>query len=128
VPLDVAPLNAWSSLDERAASANSDRLSLNEGGLNGRPPFLGVDGPVTVIVQGKLGKTVQVPGGTQNVDELMLRSRRSTSIVSSVLLACIFAFGMSSAKGLPSVDRHKDAAAKMRAQPHKRQIVDRNIE
>lgn len=111
VPLDVRPLGAWSSLDQRAAGANKDRLSLDEGGLNGRPPFLGIDRPVTVVVEGKLGKTVQVPGGTQNVDELMLRSRRSASIVSSVLLACIFAFGMSSAKGFPSVDRHKDAAA-----------------
>lgn len=100
----------WSSLDEEAARANADRLLLDGSGLNGKTPFIGVNEPVAIIVDGDLGKDIQVPGGTERVEDWRLYSRRSSSIVSSVMLACVFAFGMSMAIGLPSAEGNKKAA------------------
>jgi hypothetical protein len=111
IQLGTGASRIWSSLDEEAARANADRLVLDGGGLNGRTPFVGVNGPVTVVVDGDVGKNIQVPGGTERVEDWLLYSRRSSSIVSSVLLACVFAFGMSLATGLPSVDRDKEATS-----------------
>lgn len=95
IPLGPGASRIWSSLDEEAARANADRLSLNGGGLNGKSPFIGVSGPVAVVVDGDLGKSVQVLGGTEATDDWRLSARRSSSLVSSVLGACFFAFGVS---------------------------------
>lgn len=101
----------WSSLDEPTLRANANRLTMSQGGLNGKTPFLGVNGPVTVVIEGDLGKNIQVPGGVERVDDWRLPSRRSLSMLSSVLLACVFAFGMSLATGLPAARRNKDTAS-----------------
>lgn len=101
----------WSSLNEEEARANVDHLMLDGGGLKSKMPFIGVNGPVAVVVDGDIGKDIQVPGATERVEDWLLSSRRSGSIVSSVLLACVFAFGMSLATGLPSVGRDKEAAS-----------------
>lgn len=101
IPLVPGAGRIWSSLDIDAARANADRLVITAGGLRGKAPFLGVTGPVTLVVPGEAGKEVYTPGGRQTLDDWQLPSRRSTSIVSSVLLACVFAFGMSLASGLP---------------------------
>lgn len=101
----------WSSLDPDAARANADRLVLSEGGLRGRAPFVGVTEPVTIVVEGDLGKELHVPGGRSSIDDWRLPSRRSISIVSSALLACVFAFGMSLVTGLPSVGGGKKDTA-----------------
>lgn len=93
----------WSSLDEEAARANADRLVLDGDGLNGKTSFVGVNGPVTVVIDGSAGKDIQVPGGTERLEDWLLYSRRSGSLVSSVLLACVFAFGMSLARRLSPV-------------------------
>lgn len=103
IPLRYKPSRIWSSLDERAAHANKSRLMLDENGISGKSPFLGVNSPVTVVVEGPLGEEILVPGRTQKTDELRLRSKRSDSILSSILLACVFAFGLSAALGLPPV-------------------------
>jgi hypothetical protein len=95
IPLGPGASKIWSSLDEEAARANVDRLVLSAGGLNAKSPFIGVDGPVAVVVDGDLGKEVQVLGGREATDDWRLSSRRSTSLVSSVLGACFFAFGVS---------------------------------
>jgi hypothetical protein len=95
IPLGPNASKIWSSLDEEAARANADRLLLKGGGLNGKSPFIGVNGPVAVVVDGDLGKEVQVLGGTEATDDWRLSSRRAGSLVSSVLGACFFAFGVS---------------------------------
>lgn len=110
IQLGAGASRIWSSLDEEAARANASRLVLDEGGLNGKMPFIGVNSPVTVVVDGELGKDIQVPGGTERAEDWRLYSRRSSSIVSSVLLACVFALGMSLATGFPSIDSDKKTA------------------
>src|ERR1051326_1075048 len=45
IPLGTGASRIWSSLDEEAVRANADRLVLSGGGLNGRTPFIGVNGP-----------------------------------------------------------------------------------
>jgi hypothetical protein len=95
IPLGPNASRVWSSLDEEAARANADRLVLKGGGLNGKSPFIGVNGPIAVVVDGDLGKDVEVLGGTEATDDWRLSSRRSGSLVSSVLGACFFAFGVS---------------------------------
>jgi hypothetical protein len=108
IPLGRAVDRIWSSLDADAARANADRLLSGGGALKARTPFVGVDTAVTVVVEGDLGLEVQLPGSRHRVDDWRLASRRSTTLVSSVLLACVFAFGMSLATGLPTVrgDQH----------------------
>jgi len=107
IPLGTGASRIWSSLDEDTARANADRLVLSGGGLSGKTPFIGVNGPVTVVVDGDLGKDVQVLGGTEPSEDWRLTSRRSNSLVSSVLAACFFAFGvsLSLATGSPSLPR-----------------------
>lgn len=95
IPLGLNASKVWSSLDEGSARANSDRLVLKDGGLNGKSPFIGIDRPVAVVVDGDLGDEVHILGGKEATDDWRLSSRRSVSLVSSVLAACFFAFGVS---------------------------------
>lgn len=103
IPLIYKPSRIWTSLDEQVAHANKSRLMLDDHGISGKSPFLGVKSPVTVVVEGPLGNEILVPGRTQKTDDLRLRSKRSDSILSSILFACVFAFGLSAALGLPPV-------------------------
>ncbi len=111
IPLGPNASRIWSSLDEEAARANGDRLVLNGGGLNGKSPFIGVNGPVAVVVDGDLGKEVQVLGGTETTDDWRLSSVRSRSLVSSVLGACFFAFGVSLTLATAKPVAHRDKKA-----------------
>lgn len=108
----------WISIDEATTRANSGRLVLSPTGLSGRSPLVGVSDPVTVVVEGDSGGQILVPGGTESLDDWRGQSRRSASLVSSVLLACVFAFGMSLAVGLPSAKSDQHTARKQGAQPH----------
>lgn len=99
----------WSSLNDKASRANKDRLVLDGSGLISKAPFRNVGGPVTVVVEGQLNPEIQIPGGVEKVDDVILRSRRSVSLVTSILLVCVFAFGMSSVTGLPSDDGKQHA-------------------
>lgn len=103
----------WTSLDEEAARANADRLMLSGGGLKGKTPFLGVSEPVAVVVDGDMGQDIEVLGGTELAEDWRLSSRRSSSLISSVLAACFFAFGVSLAlaTGASPIDRDKNAAS-----------------
>jgi hypothetical protein len=99
----------WSSLDETSARANSSRIILDKnGGLLVRSPFFGAPDPVTFVVEGRLGP-LHVPGSQEKVDHLLIKSRRSNDIMTCVLIACIFAFGMSSSSGLPVPNKKKNA-------------------
>jgi hypothetical protein len=109
IQLPVPPTRLWSSLDDATARANKDRLALDGSSVVTRAPFLGIGDPVTVVVDGQLGPEIQVPGGTEKTEDLILRSRRSVSVMTGVFLVCVFAFGMSSVTGLPSNDRKQHA-------------------
>jgi len=111
IPLGLGGSRIWSSLDEETIRSNRDHLVLNGGGLSNKTPYLGVNGPVAVVVEGELGTEIQVPGGSEPVDDWRLPSRRSLSIVSSVLLACVFAFGISLATGLPPSREDENTAS-----------------
>jgi len=110
IPLESPVLSIWTSLEEAAAKINGDRLILDTGHIKSKAPFFGVTNPVTVVVESQLGKEVQTPGGKEKIDDLQLRSKRSISVVTSVLLACVFAFGISAA-GLPLPDSKKHSSA-----------------
>ena len=105
-----APSHLWSSLDEQAAKANQDRLTLDSTGVTGKAPFMGVSDPVTVVVDGQLGEKILFPGRTVSANNWELPSRRSDSVVFGALFSCVFAFGLSLG-GLPSSDRGKHSAS-----------------
>lgn len=117
IPLGPSASKIWSSLDEETARANADHLVLSGGGFNGKSPLIGIDGPVAIVVDGDLGKEVQVLGGTEATDDWRLSSRRSSSLVSSVLGACFFAFGVSltlaTAKPASEADRKRHEVSQM---------------
>lgn len=91
----------WTSLDTELVRANAGRLTNSMGEVVLRPPFLGTSEPVAIVVEGDLAGRIDVPGGSQPIDLLKLQSRRSVSLVSSVLLCSALAFGMAIAGGLP---------------------------
>jgi len=121
IPLGPGASKIWSSLDEEAAYANVDRLVLDGGGFKGKTPLIGVSGPVTLVIEGDLGQEIQVPGGTERTEDWRMTSRRSNSLVATVLAACIFAFGVSVAQatGAPPVRSDKNDAGEVGAQPDK---------
>ncbi len=102
IPFGSGASKLWSSLDEQSLRANRGRLLLDGGGLSGRSPLVGVNAPVAVVIEGELGNEIQVPGRSERVDDWRLPPRRSGSMASSVLIACVFAFGISLSTGLPS--------------------------
>jgi hypothetical protein len=118
IPIIGGTGGIWSSLDGVTLAANRDRLVLTGNGLSSRTPFAGVSSAVSLIVDGNLGKEVQIPGGTSAIDGWRLTPRRSLSILSSVLLACVFAFGMALPAGSPIPDPHQKARRKKGAEPH----------
>jgi hypothetical protein len=91
----AAPVSSiWSSLDESSARSNSSRIIFEkEGGLYVKSPFFGTGDPATFVIEGQVGP-IRVPGSQEKVDDLLIKSRRSISLMNSVLIACIFAFGM----------------------------------
>lgn len=103
IPVDAQIGKMWTSLDEASLKANRDHLSFSSGGIVSRTPLIGVSSPVTLIIEGKLGSEVQVPGGANSIDGWQLPSRRSLSILSSVLFACVFALGMALATTVPTL-------------------------
>lgn len=125
IPLDTAS-TMWVSLDPELARANSSRLALTPSGLNGRWPLVGVSTPVTVVVNAKPGSEILLPGGRDLLEAWQPQSRRSLAFITSVLFACIFAFGMSVATSFPSRNRDKHAHGQKGANGHEEEIVQRN--
>lgn len=112
IHLGLGASKIWSSMDKETARGNAENLKIDDGGwLTGKTPFVGVSDPVTVVVEGNLGKDIQVPGGVERSDDWYLYSRRSNSLVSSVLFVWVFALGMSLAMGFPPVNRYEDTAS-----------------
>lgn len=125
IPFDTA-VAMWVSLDPATARANRRRLELTPTELAARWPLVGVNIPVTVVVQAKPGSEILLPGGRDLLEAWQPQSRRSLSFISQVLFSCVFAFGMSLAKGLPPGNRNKDTRRQERRYPHEHEIVERH--
>ncbi len=108
VPIFPKPTHIWTSLAVDTVDANRDRLLLDKTGVQVTAPFLGVTGPVTMILDGIPSASLDVPGGTEKLSNFVRQSGRSASMLSGVLLACFFAFGMSAAGGFPSNNSKKN--------------------
>jgi hypothetical protein len=104
----------WLSLGHDMALANTHRLVLTQRGLSGRSPLIGVSEPVVVVIEGQVGDEMLIPGSVEQLEDWHTQSRRSLSLVSSTLLACVFAFGMALATGFPSMQAHKETSSKNR--------------
>jgi hypothetical protein len=109
----------WSSLDAATVLKNKDRLALDGDDLKVTTPLFGVNGPVTIVVDGELGKDIQVPGDTESAEDWRLSSRQSRSLVSWVLAVCFLALGMTVATVAPSVDRNKNNTSQEGTEPYK---------
>lgn len=123
ISLGVGPSKIWSSLDDEEAKANLDRLVFDDGGfkVKSETAFIGVTRPVTFVIEGELGEKIQVAGGTERAEDWRLVSRRSDSLVATVLATCFFAFGVSVplATGAPPIGSNEDSASQVGAQPDK---------
>ncbi len=93
----------WTSLDSSEVQANRSHIGLESGMLTMTAPYIGVDGPVTVVVEGKSEDWLLFPGGAERLSDFAPASKRSLTLVYSVLMVCVFAFGMSIATALPFV-------------------------
>jgi hypothetical protein len=118
IPIEGSADRVWSSLDESTLRANRDRLRVDGGGFVSHAPLMGVNAPVTMVVEGRLGSTIQTVGGTDPISNWTLPARRAVSILSSVLLACVFAFGMAFAAVVPSIRSDQSTRRQAGAQPH----------
>jgi hypothetical protein len=113
IELETKKPTIWSSLTQEQVRANAQHLTLDDSGLNAKTPFVGVSEPAAVVIEGVLGKSVHLPGRTLPINEWLISSRRSSSIPSSVLLACVFAFGMSIATGIPTAASDEKTASEV---------------
>ena len=109
VDLDSTPAHIWTSLDDRAALANRERLRLDGDGIIASSPFVGVTRPVAIVVDGKVGKEVEGLGSVEGIENFFLKPREASSFVAYVLLACAFAFGVSLATGYSPINDNENA-------------------
>jgi hypothetical protein len=112
IPLYTAPSSVWTSLDKRALLANRRRITMDNQGLSVSAPFIGVMGPATIVVDGQLENTIQVPAGTRSIEGFKLESRSASLFVSYVIMACSFSFGLSLATAFSSIDGNQRASRK----------------
>lgn len=120
-----SPSSMWVSLDPAVVRANADRLRLTDLGFSAKSPLVGVSETIAVVVAGQAGQDVLVPGGRQPASDWRLSSRRSLSVLSSALLACVFGFGMAVARGLSSKAAERTTRKKS-TQPGEDQVVHGN--
>jgi len=100
----------WTSLNPDALRANRDRLVFDGDTVQSRTPLMGVSEPVALIIDGKVGDEIQIPGATVPSQHSQRPARRAASVISGVLLACMFAWGVAFAEGagpVQQVDRKK---------------------
>lgn len=116
IPLKAAS-TVWTSLDERTARINDDRLVLTQTEFRGESPLVGVSAPVAVVIEGEPESEIWVPGGKARLGDRRMEARRSIAFVSIVLLVCVFAFGMSFAAVFPARLGIYDAGTELRAHP-----------
>lgn len=126
IPLGASTTSLWTSLDKDTAEANHDRIYVAGGGVVSRTPLLGVTSPITMVLEGEVGKDIQLPGATASIDDWRLTSKRSLSILSGVMFSCIFAFGMALSAAIPMGRPDQHAGRKERTEPHEDQIISRH--
>jgi len=108
--IPVSPNNAkvWTSLDEQSVVRNKEKLGINQDQLKIDTPLLGEGNPVTLVVEGDVGKEMYLPGETVSINKWGLSSRRSGSLVYGVLTICSLALGLGAAVGFPTVKPHEN--------------------
>ncbi len=109
VPIDQGEGAVWSSLTEEDLAVNKDRLFVEDGTLTGRAPLFGVSEPVAVVVEGQPKGELLLPGRADDLHRWRPSSRRSTTIVTSALLSCVFGLGAAMALSLQSSESDVDA-------------------
>lgn len=114
IPIAQSTSQIWSSLDEEKAQSNTNSAVVNNDQLTLTTPFFGVDEPVTLVLDGVLGKEIQIRGSTEPIENWRRPSRQSRSLVSNVLAVCFLTLGMTLASAAPSIDRDKDNAGQIR--------------
>src|ERR1043166_200851 len=92
----------WSSLTRSQAQDNASQLTVGSNSLNVKAPFLGTAEPVTIIAPAPIQSELSIPGGTEKINSLVIRTKRSVTTLAGILLVCMFAFGMASALGMPA--------------------------
>jgi hypothetical protein len=90
-------------------SVTRNEFEANRGNLNFSPnvigvttPLFGISRPVIVIAEGKAGTDLLIQGGSVPLEQLVLASRQSVSLLTWGLLASIFGLGVGFASvGVP---------------------------
>lgn len=116
----------WSSFDENAARRNKERVGIDQAELKITTPFSGESNPVTLVVEGDLGKEIYVPGETVPVDKWGLSSRRSSSLLYGVLIICSLALGLGVSMGFPPLEPDKDATSQVGKEPNEERVIKRD--
>ena len=123
IPLAPNGAKIWSSLDNKSANRNKEKLGLDQAELKVITPFSGESTPVTLVVEGELGKEMYLPGEKVSIDQWGMSSRRSASLVYGVLIICSLALGMGVAVGFPPVKSDDDHTSQIGEQPNEGQVV-----
>lgn len=124
IPLSPNGAKVWSSFDENAARRNKEKVEVNQDELTINTPFSGeLTGPVTLVVEGVLGKEIYAPGETVPVDKWGLSSRRAASLVYGVLIICSLALGLGVAVGFPPVKPNEDDTSQVGKKPDEKRVV-----
>ena len=120
IPLAPNGAKVWISLDEQAAGRNKEKVGIDQAELNIKTPFIGAtSGPVTLVVEGDLGKEIYAHGETVPVAKWGISSRRSASLLYGVLIICSLALGLGVASGFPPVNPDEDNAGQEGKEPDK---------
>lgn len=125
IPLAPNGAKVWSSLDENSTRGNKERIRLNQQELKLITPFIGESSPVTLVVEGDLGKEINIPGEKVSVDKWGLSSRRSTSLVYGVLIICSLSLGLGVAVGFP-VKPEQHNTGQVGKEPGKKRVIERH--
>lgn len=126
IPLASNGAKIWSSLDENSARRNKEKMGINQDELKISTPFNGESNPVTLVVEGDLGKEIYIPGETVSVDKWGLSSRRSASLVYGVLITCSLTLGLGAAVGIPPIKSDEDDTGQVGEEPDEKRIIERD--
>ncbi len=82
--------------------ANRRNLSVSRTAIGITTPLFGISRPVIVVAEGKAGTDLLIQGGSVPLEQLVLASRQSVSLLTWGLLASIFGLGVGFASvGVP---------------------------
>jgi len=124
IPLAPNGAKIWSSFDGDVARRNKDKVEVNQDELKINTPFSGeMSAPVTLVVEGVLGKEIYAPGETVPINKWGLASRRSASLVYGVLIICSLALGLGVAVGFPPVKPDENDTSQEGKEPDEKRVV-----